>query len=125
MWFWWFILCCDLIIPLSMIFFGWFMWKHPPQKINSLIGYRTSRSMKNIDTWLFAQHHSGKLWWRIGWVILVPSIIIHLPFYGASDDAVRIVGLILPFIQIGVLLGSIYPTERALKRNFTEEGNRR
>ena len=101
------------------------MWKCPPQKINSLIGYRTSRSKKNMDTWLFAHHHSGKLWWRIGWVILVPSITIHFPFYGGSDDVIGIVGLILTFIQIAVLIGSIFATEKALKITFTEEGLRR
>ena len=125
MWFWWFMLCCDLMIPLLMIVIGRLMWKRPPQKINSLIGYRTSRSMKNMDTWHFAHHYCGKLWWRIGWIILVPSLIIHLPFYGASDDAIGIVGLILTFIQIAVLIGSIFPTEKALKRTFTEEGLRR
>ena len=125
MWFWWFMLCCDLIIPLFMIVFGRLMWKCPPQKINSLIGYRTSRSKKNMDTWLFAHHHSGKLWWRIGWVILVPSITIHFPFYGGSDDVIGIVGLILTFIQIAVLIGSIFATEKALKVTFTEEGLRR
>ena len=101
------------------------MWKRPPQEINSLIGYRTSRSKKNMDTWIFAHYYSGKLWWRIGWIILVPSIIIHLPFYGASDDSIGIVGLILTFIQIAILIGSIYLTEKALKRTFTEEGIRR
>lgn len=70
MWFWWFMLCCDLIIPVLMIVIGRLMWKRPPQRINSLIGYRTSRSMKNMDTWLFAHHYSGKLWWRTGWVII-------------------------------------------------------
>ena len=83
---------------------------------------------RNFDWKLFllvSSHQSGKLWWRIGWVILVPSIIIYLPFYGALDDAVGIVGLILTFIQIAALIGSIFPTEKALKRTFTEEGLRR
>ena len=101
------------------------MWKCPPQKINSLIGYRTSRSKKNMDTWLFAHHYSGKLWWKVGWVILVPSIVIHLPFYGSPDDVIGIVGLILTFMQIAVLTGSIFPTEKALKNTFTEEGLRK
>lgn len=101
------------------------MWKRPPQKINSLTGYRTSRSMQNMGTWLFAHHYIGKLWWRTGWVILVPSITIHFPFYGASNDAIGIVSLILAFIQIAVLTGSIFPTEKALKTTFTEEGLRR
>lgn len=108
-----------------MIVIGRLMWKRPPQKINSLIGYRTSRSMQNMDTWLFAHHYSGKLWWRIGRIILVPSIIIHLPFYGVSNDSIGIVGLILTFIQFAILIGSIYLTEKALKKTFTEEGIRR
>lgn len=40
MWFWWFMLVCDLLIPVLMIMFGKVMWKHPPGKINGMIGYR-------------------------------------------------------------------------------------
>lgn len=125
MWFWWFMLCCDLLIPVSMIVIGRVMWKHPPKKINSITGYRTSRSMKNMDTWFFAQQYCGKLWWKIGWILLFPSIIIHIPFYSASDDAIGGIGLILTTIQIVFMLGSIFPTEKALKRTFTDEGLRR
>ena len=35
-----------------------------------------------------------------------------------GDDAIENVGLILTFIQIAVLIGSIFPTEKALKRTF-------
>ena len=66
MWFWWFIFVCDLLIPIIMITAGNMMWKHAPKKINRIIGYRTARSMKNIDTWNFAQKHCGRLWWKIG-----------------------------------------------------------
>ena len=61
MWFWWFMLISSLLIPALMITAGWFMWKRPPKKINSAIGYRTSRSMKNINTWQFAHHYCGRL----------------------------------------------------------------
>ena len=60
MWFWWFMLISSLLIPALMITAGWFMWKRPPKKINSAIGYRTSRSMKNINTWQFAHHYCGQ-----------------------------------------------------------------
>lgn len=125
MWFWWFVFCCDLLIPGLMIIIGRIMWKHPPKDINILMGYRTSRSMKNMDTWIFAHNHSGRLWWKTGWVVLFPSIIIHIPFYGASDDMIGIVSLILVTVQIVILIGSIFPTEKALKRTFTDEGVRR
>ena len=122
MWFWWFMFICDLLVPVVMILCGRMMWKHPPKKINSFFGYRTSRSMKNMDTWIFAQKHFGKRWWKIGWVIIIPSILVHIPFYGASDDMIGIVGLILVTVQTMILIVSIFPTERALKNTFPEEG---
>lgn len=125
MWFWWFMLCCDLSIPFCMIVFGWLMWKHPPQKINGLMGYRTSRSMKNMDTWKFAHEYSGRLWWKIGWILILPSAVVHIPVYGASDNAISIAGGVLVTVQIVILIASIFPTENALKRTFREDGTRR
>ncbi len=72
MWFWWFMFCCDILTPIVMIIYGRMMWKHPPKKINGLSGYRTSRSMKNMETWIFAHKYCGKLWWIIGWITLIP-----------------------------------------------------
>lgn len=125
MWFWWFMFCCDLIIPVIMIACGWMMWKHCPKNINDLIGYRTSRSRKNMDTWKFAHEHCGRLWWKMGWIILIPSIIVHMPFYETADNTIGTVGGILVTIQVIILIASIVPTERALKRNFTDDGIRR
>ena len=42
MWFWWFMLVCDLLTPIVMIITGRMMWKHCPKQINSLMGYRTA-----------------------------------------------------------------------------------
>lgn len=125
MWFWWFMFCCDILIPVTMIACGWMMWKHGPKNINGLMGYRTSRSMKNMDTWKFAHEHCGKLWWKIGWIILIPSIIVHIPFYKTDDNTIGVVGGILATVQVIILIASIFPTERALKRNFTDDGIRR
>ncbi|MCI8793709.1 SdpI family protein [Hominisplanchenecus murintestinalis] len=125
MWFWWFMFCCDILIPVTMIACGRMMWKHCPKNINGLMGYRTSRSMKNMDTWKFAHEHCGKLWWKIGWIILIPSIIVHIPFYKTDDNTIGVVGGILATVQVIILIASIFPTERALKRNFTDDGIRR
>ena len=88
MWFWWFMLACDLLIPAIMILTGRMMWKHCPKKINGLLGYRTTRSMKNNDTWRFAHMHSGRLWWRVGWVLLLLSAAVHLPFYHSDPGTI-------------------------------------
>ncbi len=101
------------------------MWKNPPKNINSVIGYRTARSMKNIDTWKFAHEHSGKLWWKMGWILFILSALVHIPIYGATDEVIGKVGGILVSVQVVLLIGSIFPTERALKNTFTDDGIRK
>lgn len=116
MWFWWFMLVCDLLTPILMIICGRMMWKHTPGKINGIIGYRTSRSMKNMDSWKVAHDYCGRLWWKIGWIMLVPSGVIHFPFYHSSENVIGTVGAALCTIQCVFLIVPIFFTERALKR---------
>lgn len=125
MWFWWFMLISDLLIPFLMILCGRLMWKSPPQNINRAVGYRTTRSMKNMETWKFAHNYCGRLWWRIGWIMLGPSILVYIPVYGKTDKVIGMVGLILMIVQLIVFIGTIVPTERALKNTFTKDGTRR
>ena len=115
MWFWWFILICDCIIPAVMIIAGRMMWKHCPKKINGVVGYRTRMSMINMDTWKFAHEYAGKLWWKAGVGLLGPTLLIHIPFYGASDNTMGILSIIITVIQLLFLIGSILSTEKALK----------
>lgn len=79
--FWWFMLLCDLLIPTVMMLAGYMMRKHCPKQINRVVGYRTARSMKNMDTWKFAHDYCGRLWQRIGAFLLPLSVLIHIPFY--------------------------------------------
>ena len=125
MWFWWFMFVCNLLTPVLMIVCGKMMWKHTPKNINGIIGYRTTRSMKNMDTWKFAHDYCGRLWWKIGWIMLIPSIIVQFPFFNSDDNMIGVVGVILCTIQCVILIISIFLTERALKRNFTDDGTRR
>lgn len=125
MWFWWFMFCCDLLVPVTMIACGRMMWKHCPKEINGFVGYRTARSMKNKDTWKFAHEHCGALWWKIGWIILAPSALVAVLFYKTDDAVIGAAGGVLAMIQVIVLIASIFPTERALKRTFTDAGIRR
>ena len=53
---------CNLLIPVVVIVTGRIMWKHYPKNINGLVGYRTTLSMKNMDTWKFANEYCGRLY---------------------------------------------------------------
>lgn len=117
--------CCNLFIPLVMVVAGYLMYKHPPKEINSIIGYRTTMSGKNKDTWKFAHDYCGKLWLKIGIVLLILSAIAQIPFIHSSDDAIGTCVLLIESIQVILLIASIVPVEKALKRTFDKNGNRR
>ena len=125
MWLWWLMLGCGALIPVIMVIAGRGMWKHPPKEINGVVGYRTARSMRNQETWAFAHAHAGRLWWRLGWGMLGPSVLVLLPAYGRGEVAVSVAGLAVMAAQAVGLIGSVLATERALKRAFTDAGERR
>ena len=124
MWFWWLMLACNIIVPFITIFTGWFMWKRPPKEINRIIGYRTKRSMYNNDTWKFAHNFCGKLWWIMGWIILGISVAVLIPFIHSTDLTIGIAVLVSVAVQCLILVLSMIPTERALKKTFLDNGTR-
>lgn len=81
--------------------------------------------MKNMDTWKFANDYCGRLWWKIGFVMILPSILMHIPFYRSDEETIGIVGIILVTIQVIILVTSIIPTETALRKTFNEIGTRK
>lgn len=123
--FWIFMLIMDLLTPLLMLGFGILSLKWAPKEINFVYGYRTTMSMKNKDTWQFAHACFGKLWSRIGLILLPVSIIPLLLVMGGNENTVAIVGGVVCAVQAVVLLGSIVPVEKALKRTFDRDGNRK
>ncbi len=124
MWFWVFMLFSNLLIPAVMIVVGWFFIKNPPKNINGFYGYRTPMSSKNMDTWKFAHEYCGKLWWKIGWIMLPFSVIAMLPLLGKDSGVIGIVCCVVITIQCVVMVASILPVEKALKKNFDSEGKR-
>ena len=125
MYIWWFMFFCNLLVPVIQIVAGKMMWKSSPGKINKVYGYRTKRSMKNMDTWEFAHEHCGRVWWRVGWVTLIVSILAQLPFMHSSEDVSGVVAGVISTLQVCILVLSIFPTERALKKTFYDDGTRR
>lgn len=123
--FWIFMLFMDLLIPLTMIGFGRYFLKSAPKEINAIFGYRTSMSMKNKDTWIFAHHYCGKLWYISGLIVLIITGIVMLSVLGQAENMVGTVGGVLCGVQMLPLIGSIIPTEKALKRTFDKNGNKR
>ena len=123
--FWIFMLVVNLILPITMIFLGRYYSRKAPKNINWVYGYRTTMSTKNKDTWEFAHKYFGKLWYKIGIILLPVTVIAMLFVIGRSENIIAIVGEIICGVQVVLMVLVIHPTERALKRNFDKDGNKR
>lgn len=122
--FWIFMMIINLLIPVTMIVFAKGFRKMQPGNINSIYGYRTNRSMKNEDTWVFAHRCCGRLWTIFGRVTLVSTIILMMPLLGKSIELVGKLGGIICAMQLVILISSVYITEKELKKTFDKDGNR-
>ena len=120
-----FVFLCNLLIPVVVIVTGRIMWKHYPKNINGLVGYRTTRSMKNMDTWKFANEYCGRLWYKMGLFMLALSVLVSILLLRMSDSTYSMIFLIFVLFQCVVLVVSIIPVEIALKKTFNSDGTRR
>ena len=123
--FWIFMLAMNLLFPLIMIVMGRYFMKKSPKEINYIFGYRTNMSMKNKDTWDFAHKYFGKRWFCLGWLLIPISVIPMLFVIGKGEDIIGTVGMVVMVIDLILLIAPIFPTERALKKVFDKDGNKR
>ena len=123
--FWWFMAMVNALLPAILIGFGKYFMRHAPRDINPFFGYRTARSMQNMDTWNFAHQYCGKVWFLGGLAALPLSLLILLCVRGQSEDTIGILGLCVTAAQIIFLFVSVGLTEVALKKTFDAEGKRK
>ena len=123
--FWFFMFIMVLLIPAAMAGSGRMFMKKAPDNVNMLFGYRTSRSIKNKDTWVFAHKYIGKLWLYGGMIILPFSIVPMFFCLGKPADTIGAFGGIIVALQMIPMIGTIISTEKALKTHFDEFGKRR
>ena len=120
-----FMLIVVLLIPFTMLFFGWLLFRRTPKEINYVYGYRTKRSMRNEETWKFANQYFGKAWYICGLLSAPLSVIAIAIVFEKGTETVGTVGGIITMIQMIPLVGAMIPTEIALKKNFDENGRRK
>ena len=114
--FWLFMTTMNLVIPLTMVFFGGHFIKSPPDKINRYYGYRTGLSMESRENWDFAHRHFGRCWKKIGLILLPISVAVMLPVLGKDEDTIGCWGSAVMLLQIIPLVLPVIFTQRALKK---------
>lgn len=116
---------CNLIIPIIMILIGVITMRDIPEKVNNYVGYRTARSMKNIDTWRFANRYSGRVLRKLGVIGFIVSIIVTILGLLLSLEVLGILSIFLVVFQLCLIFSSIYFVERKLKEKFDDNGDYR
>ena len=99
-----------LLVPAIILVVGLLFNKYPPKKINFFVGYRTCKSMKDSETWKFANKYSAKILIRQGLILLIISIALLIlmcfDMIKCSEDVLAILiilqafSLILPIIIV-------------------------
>jgi|SRR6218665_2089003 len=104
------------IIDFVIIIAGLIQLIFPPKKINSLYGYRTPRSMKNIEVWNFAQRLSSKLMISFGAILCLFGCISLI--LGLEDQFINTTGIVLMILLFLILL--LY-MELVIKKKFPQD----
>ena len=113
------------LIPVLCFIFGILLYKHEPKKINGYYGYRTGRSMKNEDTWKFANNLLGRLWLGGGAVLIVISAAAVLAVNASRHDMFAAISGLAVIMDLVFMVASIIRVESALKKRFNDDGSRR
>ena len=82
-------------------------------------------SMKNQETWEFANKYYGLISIRMGIVFIILGLIISLITMNFSENVQGIVMIIWLTAETITIIATIIPVEKALRRNFDEKGNRK
>lgn len=114
-----------IFIPLLLIVIGKIFAKFPSKEPNIAIGFRTKLSMKNKDTWDYAQKLFPLCWIKLGTILLVISVIILFLLYNDDKDYIGKLVLIIMLIQVALMLGSIFFVNTKLKKAFNSDGTRK
>lgn len=110
---------------LVCLIVGLVFLRFPPKKINSLYGYRTTRSQRDIASWNFAQRFSAKamVWASLADIAVCWIGDVLLCRMGLSaSELVCYDNVIAGIACIALCVAVILPTELALARRQRSAG---
>jgi uncharacterized membrane protein len=102
------------------IIVGFIFSKFPPGNISYLYGYRSKKSMSNVDTWNEANSFSGNLMQKLGWISVLLGVISG--FLTSNLIALAFITIGLTIIVSALL---IIFTEKRLNEVFDGKGLRK
>ena len=104
-----------ILVSTGIIFIiaGLFLYRWPPKEINMLYGYRSKRSMRNQETWNFAQSLGGKSMIGAGVLMIILGVTFSLFTIGHTSSVVIGISLLILIAMFMFLV-----TEKIIKQKF-------
>lgn len=115
-----FVSICNLLIPLTLIILGIIWKKHYPKDISHSSGYRTERSMKNKEIWIYSQKLFGKLCLIEGLITLFLSAILMVVLVWIGNAQITDTTPLLLLIQFSCFIPMYIIIETMVKRKFPD-----
>lgn len=115
-----FVSICNLIIPLVLIILGIIWQKHYPKDIIDSSGYRTERSMKNKEAWVYSQKLFGKLSLIEGLITLFLSATLMIVLVLIGHAQITDTTPFLLLIQFSSFIPMYIIIETMLKQKFPD-----
>jgi uncharacterized membrane protein len=107
------------VVAVIFILSGFILKKFPPKKINGFIGYRSTLSMKNQETWDAAQQYGGFTMILFGIIHAVLGVWSFLQPMNVNNETAQLL-----FLLIGTVL-MIVIDEVHLGKLFNKDGTRK
>lgn len=107
----------EALLPSCMLLTAFLLYKFPPKSINSLAGYRTTRSMANSEAWKNANEYSTNLFMKLSLLSLLVTVLLGFTLGSSEENIITVVFISIALIVISLLL-IIVLTEKRLKKMF-------
>lgn len=110
----------QLLMAVFMLFVGLIIKLFPPKSINSLYGYRTILSMKNLETWRKGNEISSNLLIKGTLILILVKLIciLFIPELAVFNTIIFLVG----FLTAPILC--VFLTQNKLKKIFNADGHK-
>lgn len=121
----WLMAASTLICPVVIWFAGRVMGLSDFGSPNPFIGYRTALSMRNQDTWDFANADCARRFQKAGPWMAAASFAVMLCVMAAPPDIQTAVLLVVMGAQVACVCIEAWLVEKDLRRTFDKDGTRR
>lgn len=112
-----------VLLPIIYILGGMLLIFFPPRNINSIYGYRTTKSMKSNEVWVYAQKVAGLTNLIVNIPLFICAFIVYNFVNVNNETTISIIILVVELI-ISTTLVFVIP-DKMIDKYFDKDGKKK